>query len=370
MNPETSPVASILAVDDTVENLRILANLLGEQNYEVRAVTNGREALLAVEREAPDLILLDINMPDMDGYEVCRELKNREISKEIPVIFLTAMTDLADKVKAFEAGGVDYITKPFQFEEVLARVKAQVSLRKTQQELSESYRNLSELEQLRDNLVNMVVHDMRTPLMVIQGRIYLLTIREEDSISDQVKEDLVSIEVATNVLKRMTDDLLDVSRLESGNMTLDRQACRIADITREVVDSISKIDSSRSLLTEMNDSTEIVCDSDIIRRILENFVNNAIKYTPAESCIRIYESRNDNFIRISVQDEGKGIPPEARSRIFDKFATLQERNDRVFHSAGLGLAFCKLAIEAHGGFIGVDPAEPQGSIFWIELPER
>ena len=162
-----APVASVLVVDDTIENLRLLSDLLGEQGYEVRAVTNGRQALQAVEHDPPDLILLDINMPEMDGYEVCRRLRATERSKDVPVIFLTALTDTADKVRAFDAGGVDYVTKPFQFEEVLARVKTHVALRRAQAALADSYKRLRALEQLRDDLVHMVVHDMRSPLTAL-----------------------------------------------------------------------------------------------------------------------------------------------------------------------------------------------------------
>ena len=167
-------MASVLVVDDTIENLRLLSELLGEQGYEVRAVTNGRQALQAVEHDPPDLILLDINMPEMNGYEVCRRLKAQERSKDVPVIFLTALTDTADKVRAFDAGGVDYVTKPFQFEEVLARVKTHVALRRAQVELADSYTRLRALEQLRDDLVHMVVHDMRSPLPALLINLRLL----------------------------------------------------------------------------------------------------------------------------------------------------------------------------------------------------
>ncbi len=130
MRQPPAPVASVLVVDDTVENLRVLSDLLSEQGYEVRAVTSGRQALQAVEHDPPDLILLDITMPDMDGFEVCRRLRATEWSKDVPVIFLTALTATADKLRAFDAGGVDYVTKPFQFEEVLARVRTHVALRR------------------------------------------------------------------------------------------------------------------------------------------------------------------------------------------------------------------------------------------------
>src|SRR6476619_7683520 len=139
MNQEAARPASVLVVDDTIENLRLLSSMLEEHGYEVRPVTNGRQALQAVERDPPDLILLDITMPEMDGYEVCRRLQERDGSRDVPVIFITALTDAADKVLAFEAGGVDYVTKPFQFEEVLARVRTHVALSRARSALTQSY---------------------------------------------------------------------------------------------------------------------------------------------------------------------------------------------------------------------------------------
>ena len=156
--------ASVLIVEDTIDTLRLLSDLLSEQGYDVRAVTNGRQAIQAVERDPPDLILLDIGLPEVDGYEVCRHLRASERSQDVPVIFITALTDTVDKVQAFEAGGVDYVTKPFQVEEVLARVKTHVALRRARAELADSFTRLRTLEHLRDEMVRMVIHDMRSPL--------------------------------------------------------------------------------------------------------------------------------------------------------------------------------------------------------------
>ena len=174
-------MASVLVVDDGIDNLRLLSDLLGEQGYEVRAVTTGRQALQAVEHDPPDLILLDITMPEMNGYEVCQRLKAKDRSKDVPVIFLTALTETADKVRAFDAGGVDYVTKPFQFEEVLARVKTHVALRRAQADLADSYTRLRALEQLRDDLVRMVVHDMGSPLQALLINLLLLKERSPRS---------------------------------------------------------------------------------------------------------------------------------------------------------------------------------------------
>ena len=368
MTDESSDPTNILVVDDTIENLRLLTNMLGDQGYEVRPVTNGRQALKAVEYDPPDLILLDINMPEMNGYAVCRQLKAWDKLKDVPVIFLTALTDTADKVKAFDVGGVDYITKPFQFEEVLARVKTHVALRQAQRELSQSYERLQALEKLRDNLMQMIIHDMRTPLTVVMGRLDVLAKRPEDSLSAKAVQDLTAAREAAGAVNRMANDLLDVSRLEEGKMPVERAMCDLVEIVREVKESLAGLDARRSILVDAEQPVNVTCDGALVRRILENLVGNGIKHTPSGGGLRISIATGDNRARVAVQDEGPGIPPAAREKIFEKFGTAEIQTDRTYHSAGLGLAFCKLAVEAHGGTIGVDSGETRGSIFWFELP--
>jgi len=365
MTEPASGLPNILVVDDTAENLRLLASMLGAQGYEVRPVTNGRQALQAVERDPPDLILLDINMPEMNGYEVCKELKSRERSRDVPVIFLTALTDVTDKVRAFEVGGVDYVTKPFQVEEVLARVRTHVALCRAKRELEKSYDRLQELETLRDDLVHMVVHDMRTPLMVVQGHLQLLrsngAVRGEDAI------DLEAALTGAHVLTRMAHDLLDVRRMEEGKLELDRQPHDLGTIAGDVSRGLGVLDRARTIEVDVEGTPSVVCDGGLVRRVFENLVGNAVKHTPAGGRVTIGVAANDTGVRVKVMDEGTGVPLESRARIFEKFET-GARKDQRYHSAGLGLAFCKLAVEAHGGRIGVGSGEPRGSIFWFELP--
>jgi len=361
------PVASVLVVDDTVENLRVLSELLGEQGYEVRAVTSGRQALQAVEHDPPDLILLDITMPDMDGFEVCRRLRATEWSKDVPVIFLTALTATADKLRAFDAGGVDYVTKPFQFEEVLARVRTHVALRRAQTALADSYKGLRALEQLRDDLVHMIVHDMRSPLTALQIDLNLLK-GPAAALDDVSRQGLQAAVDSVKALNRMANDLLDVSRLEEGKMPIDRAEWDLTQIASEVRSALRNIDHERPIDIETAGPVRATCDGSLVRRVLENLVSNGIRHTPAGSRIRISLASDRGRVRVEVHDQGRGVPPEAREKIFEKFGALQARHDRSYHSVGLGLAFCKLAIRAQGGTIGVDSGVPAGSTFWFELP--
>jgi len=357
----------VLVVDDTIDNLRLLSDILDHRGYEVRAVTSGAQALLAAAADPPDLILLDITMPDMDGYEVCRRLKAQPASRDVPVIFLTALNETADKVKGFDIGGVDYVTKPFQVEEVLARVQTHVALRQAQVALAESNTHLRALEQLRDDMVQMIVHDMRSPLTALLLRLRFLG-SPPATLSEQQAEDLRAAIQSAQALTRMTDDLLDVSRLEEGRMPVERSVWDLTRMARDVCAALAAMDRDRSIDVESTAAIEATCDGGLVRRIMENLVSNGIRHTPAGSRLRVSIASADGRVRVAVHDEGDGVPQEARARIFEKFGTLETRHERIYPSFGVGLAFCKLAVEAQGGTIGLDSREPIGSTFWFELP--
>jgi two-component system sensor histidine kinase/response regulator len=368
MHTADAQPATILVVDDTVENLQLLASLLGGQGYDVRPVTNGRLALQAVERDPPDLVLLDINMPAMDGYDVCARLKQTDAGRDVPVIFLTAMTDTAAKLKAFKAGGVDYITKPFQIDEVLARVATHIALRRAQRNLAEEHARLLVVEDLREKLFHMVVHDMRSPLMVLAMNLEFLRQEIDGIASEQAKTDLRTSIRAAEGLGGMANELLDISRLEEGQMPLKRARVDLVGIARDVVTRLGGLD--RSVVVDIDATGEVMCecDADIVRRVIENLLSNAITHSPTGGrvCVALTETAQGH--RVAVHDEGPGVPDEAKQRIFEKFGTAESRQERTRQSVGLGLAFCKLAVQAHNGTIGVDAGTPRGSVFWFELP--
>jgi two-component system sensor histidine kinase/response regulator len=360
--------ASILVVDDTVENLHLLSRMLTEHGYEVRPVTSGRQALVAARSAPPEAVLLDVTMPEMDGYEVCRRFKEEPTLREIPVIFLTALSDTADKLRAFEAGGVDFITKPFQIDEVLARVRAHVALRQSHAALSASYQRLRGLERMREDLVQMVIHDMRSPLASLVMMLEHLHAGLGAALGEDVAGDLLVAVQAAAATNRMANDVLDVSRLEDGKLPLDRSRHDLVALCRDVVAGRRGLDRSADVVVDADGALDVDCDRGLVRRVVENLVGNAIKHTPEGCPIRVVTRAGAGRVRVEVRDGGRGVPLDARAKIFDKFGTLGARNDGAFHSAGLGLAFCKLAVEAHGGRIGVDAAEPVGSVFWFELP--
>ncbi len=366
----------ILVVDDTPENLRLLSSILTESGYEVRPVPSGRLALKAVEKDQPELILLDINMPEMNGYEVCDRLKADPKLCEIPVIFISALNETMDKVQAFHCGGVDYITKPFQFEEVLARVETHLGLQRSRmeilaknQELDASYTKLKELESLRDSLTHMIVHDLRSPLSGIMGCLGILATEMAEGLPESHRKFLLIAESSASELMTRVNALLDVSRLEEGAMPLKIETVDIAALAREATVSLSVQCLEFHLVFDLPESAVFApCDRELIGRVFLNLLHNAVKFAPKNSHIRITIEPGEAAVRVAVHDEGRGIPEAYREKIFEKFKQVESAKGGVRKGSGLGLAFCKLAVEAHGGSIGVDCPAEKGSIFWFLIP--
>jgi signal transduction histidine kinase len=249
-----------------------------------------------------------------------------------------------------------------ELEGLVARRTAELS--SARDAVAASLDRLKELERLRDDLVHMVVHDMRSPLMALMMRLHLVRRHAPQDLQRGIEDALRS----ADGVNRMANTLLDVSRLETGKMPLQREMADIAALAADARHVLSSMDATRVIELEAPGPVRVTCDPGLVRRVLENLVGNGIKHTPRGGRLRIAVKELPDRVRVTVQDEGPGVPPEARERIFEKFGTVTARRSQGYHSAGLGLAFCKLAVEAHGGTIGVEPALPHGSVFWLELP--
>ena len=365
---ETTSKGNVLIVDDTPANLQLLAGLLRERGYKPRPVLSGKLALQAAATTPPELILLDVNMPEMDGYAVCAQLKRDQKLKDIPVIFISALTETLDKVKAFQAGGVDYVTKPFDAEEVCARVQTHLTLRQLQIDLQHRFEELQRLQGLRDGLVHMIVHDLRTPLTSVMG--YMDLLRSDPSASLEHRQMCVDAAYDGSAqMAEMISSLLDVNRLEAGEMPIDRQTVDLTDIAASAVGSLGGLTIGRNVRQVAPEGgVSSSCDPALIRRVISNLLGNALKFTPESGSITITVTRAGGQPRVEVADTGYGIPADFLGRVFDKFSQSGEGRARKRYSSGLGLAFCKLAVEAHGGTIGVDSEVGKGSRFWFQLP--
>ena len=366
--PPAKPEApSILIADDSPSHLQLLSDMLKQHGYKSRPVSSGAMALQAAHARPPDLILLDVNMPGTDGYETCRQIKADANLARIPILFISGLNDLVDKVHGFQAGGVDYITKPFQFEEVVARVSAHLDISRQERELKERYDQLKALEKMRDNLIHMIVHDMRGPVCAMMGFLDTLQSKASGKLNDVEKRCLEGGIHGTDKLAEMIESLLDISRMEAGQMPLNRAACDLADLASSVIRALGSLLEKRHVETAFAPrAPKVFCDEAITRRILTNLILNAIKHTPECSPLRLELRKDDGLVRFELIDKGPGIPAEYHAKIFEKFGQVEARRQR--HSTGLGLAFCKLAVETHGGQIGVESVVGEGSTFWFTLP--
>lgn len=367
----------IMIVDDTPENLTLLKRMLQECGCDVNAHPEGDLALRAADRQPPDLILLDITMPGMDGFEVCRRLKENSRTRSVPVVFLSALTGTEDKVKAFAAGGEDFITKPFQFDEVRARVEAhlklhhyQAQLEEKNRALQESYQALQEMESMRDTLVHMVVHDMRNLLQPVVTTLELLRLIKPERFAT---DGILAVSRATSsiyLLMEMISTVLDVSKMESGNMPLHKAPCDACEIARGTLEPLRSLQDKGLLVLELPEGpVPLNCDQALIGRVILNLVSNALKFTPAGAeAVRLRVHTAVESVEFQVMDHGPGITMEYQQRIFEKFSQSPLGSEKR-HSTGLGLAFSRMAVEAHGGHIGVHSEVGQGSTFWFRLPD-
>jgi signal transduction histidine kinase len=363
--------AGILMVDDNPVNLQVLTSMLKQSGWRPRPVTSGRLGLQAARNEPPDLILLDVNMPEMNGYEVCEALKADARLAEIPVIFVSALGETMDKVKGFAVGGVDYVTKPFQLDEVRARVTAHLEVRRQQRELQASYEKLRETERLRDNLVHMIVHDLRSPLTAISAYLEMFAQEAKQKLGAETQQDIASAMQATRNMTRMINGILDVSKMEAQMMKLDLRECDLVQVVGASMNDLDSLVGARRLAFERPaEPARVLADQEIIARIVQNFLANALRFTPASGEIRVGIVVEVDHVRVFVADTGPGIAPDFHRSIFDKFVQVGASASARNRSTGLGLAFCKMAVEAHGGRIGVDSELGKGSNFWFTLQRR
>jgi signal transduction histidine kinase len=367
MKENNEKVGSILIVDDTPENIDILREAL-KQEYTIKAATSGSKAL-EIARSAPvDLILLDVMMPVMDGYELCRALKADEATHDIPVIFVTSMQEVADEMKGFAAGAVDYVTKPISAPLVQVRVAAHLQLQRQKRQLQESYDQLRKLEELRDNLVQMMVHDMRTPLTAILGFLQLIEMKGGESLPRNLLEYLKKAGASVENLVEMVSAVLDVSKMEAQEMKLTMARCDLMSIAGDALTKVESLKGGRELtLNGPEEPVIVVADAAIILRVFQNLLGNALKFTPDGARIHVAICNKEGKAQVSVQDTGPGISREDQERVFDKFWNAEARKNGHNYSTGLGLTFCRMAVEAHGGRIGIDSEPGRGSTFWFEL---
>jgi signal transduction histidine kinase len=367
---------NILIVDDTPNNLRLLSSMLTKQGYEVRSAISGSVALMAVRTVPLDLILLDISMPKMNGYEVCEQLKSDPKTCDIPVIFLSALSEPLDKVQAFQVGGVDYITKPFQVEEVLVRVENQLMLRRMQMELqqakTEALRALGqeqELNRLKSEFISMISHDFRTPLTSIQGFAELLrygngTKPLPPEVCDRYFD---KINAAVEHMLYLLDEVLMIGSIDVGKMQCQPTPTDLEPFCRDIYEALLLNDNMQHTVEFSCQGCTTACiDQTLLNRILTNLLSNAVKYSPAHSPIYLNLDCDDKTITFEIRDEGIGIPLENQQHLFKTFYRCS--NVGQIKGTGLGLAVVKKCVDAHQGQIDLTSEAGKGTAVIVKLP--
>ena len=357
-------------MDDTPANIDILFQTLEPEGCTLSVATSGEDALNLVSEIQPDLILLDIMMPGIDGYETCRRLKEDESTCNIPVIFLTAKNQTKDIVIGFSAGGVDYITKPFRQEEVCARIRKHIQLQTLKNKLEEQNQTLSELNETKNRLLGMASHDLRNPLTSIQGYSKFLLSKGDQLKEGARKEFLEIIHSASGNMLALVNDLLNLSVIESGKLTLSLKSSSIGELIEERVRLYDYMAQGKNikLLTSLEDMPECSFDPQRIGQVLDNLLTNAIKFTPPGSKIHISLKRINKRVQVSVRDEGPGIKEEERDKLFLPFGKLSSKPTGGEGGTGLGLAIAKKMIDAHHGEMKVHSETGKGTEFSFEIP--
>jgi signal transduction histidine kinase/BarA-like signal transduction histidine kinase len=386
--PTESLKENILVVDDRPENLRLLSEILSKNNYKVRRVTSGKQAIAATEIDPPSIILLDIMMPDMNGYEVCQYLKSQERTAAIPVIFLSALDKTFDKVKAFEVGGSDYVTKPFQVEEIIMRVQNQLTILRQKNILKDQQKLLSEQnDQLKQEIADRqqieialafakeaaeeanrakssflanMSHEIRTPMNGVLGMAQLLMMSDQ---TEQQQHYTKLIQESANALLSIINDILDFSKVEFGKLELEKRTFVLEESLKFVCNLLNQSAFDKGIQLaysiQSNVPTTIIADEYRLRQILLNLVGNAIKFTThGQVSISVSylekSEKSEGILQVAVADTGIGIPSDRLNQLFNPFTQADNSISRKYGGTGLGLAICKNLVALMGGDIWIE----------------
>ena len=369
----------ILVADDIPANVELLLDQLNSLGYETITAVDGPSAVAAAFEQNPDLCILDVSMPAGDlgvddrstGFEVCRRIKRDPRTARIPVIFVTALNDTSDRVRGIEAGGDDFLTKPHNRLVLGARVRSLLKLKAATDALEDSLRKLRELERVRDDLMKMIVHDLKTPLTSVLATLEMLADGDFGAVTTQQKSAIGDAETKSEDLLGLIDDILEVARIEEANITLSPEPIAPGALLAELVYEWTHRFTQEGTTTSVSvadDAPIFSGDKGLIKRVFSNLIQNAVTHSSRPVHLELSARRSGQGVLFTVSDNGPGIPAEYHELIFRKFGQVEMPRSPRTRSSGLGLTFCKLVVERHGGRIWLKSAEGQGSSFYIELP--
>jgi len=360
----TRPI--VLVVDDNVYNRTVIRATL-ESTYDIREAVDGPTALAFCEKVDVDIVLLDVMMPGMDGFEVCRRLKAQTGEGIRPVLLVTALTEAGDRHTGLAAGADDFITKPIDRHELTLRVGNFVKLRRQHQALVRQHETLLELSALKDDLVSLMVHDLRNPLSGVHGVLQILEGEVEDSAH---RADIQHALIGTRKLQEILADLLQVRLLEEKRLELRLEELDVLPLVTSAIQSVEAEARLRqvALVPPSDQETVIRGDRVLLRRAVENLLSNAVKYSPPGKAVEIWVRSDDSGVKIEVADRGRGISADQKVDLFEKFGGATRRTPTDRRSYGLGLYFVRLVAEAHSGRVDVMDREGGGVVLSIAVP--
>src|SRR6478672_4395048 len=372
-------VPLILVADDVPANVELLYDQLAMLGYRVISAVDGPSAVEMCFAHKPDLCILDVAMPAgslrvddrSTGFEVCRRIKRDPRTSRIPVIFVTALNDTSDRVRGIEAGGDDFLTKPHNRLVLGARVRSLLKLKAATDALEDSLRKLRELEKVRDDLMKMIVHDLKTPLTSVLATLEMLADGDFGDVSIKQKAAIGDAETKAEDLLALIEDILEVARIEEATISLSLVPIAPGALLAELIHEWGHRFQQEQTTTGVNvadDAPVFTGDRNLIKRVFSNLIQNAVTHSSHPIRLELSARKAGHGVLFTVSDNGPGIPPEYHEVIFRKFGQVEVPRTPRTRSSGLGLTFCKLVVERHGGRIWVNSAEGKGSSFYIELP--
>lgn len=374
MNMEINPSEyKILIVDDVMSNVLLLKVLLTNEKFAIATASNGRQALEQVEKENPDLVLLDVMMPDMSGFEVAQHLKSNPNTADIPIIFLTALNSTADIVKGFQVGANDFISKPFNKEELIIRVTHQISLVAAKRLILSKTEELQRTIAGRDKLYSVIAHDLRSPMGSIKMVLNMLILNlPSEKIGAEMYELLTMANQTTEDVFSLLANLLKWTKSQIGKLNVVYQDVDLVEVTDGVIEIFSMVASLKKIrIHEMKPEKMMVnADIDMLKTVVRNLLSNAIKFSKENSEVLVKMEEVDGMAVVSVQDYGCGISEEGQKKLLHTdthFSTFGTNNEE---GSGLGLLLCKDFVVKNGGKLWFTSKEGEGSIFSFSIPVK
>ncbi len=374
MNMEINPSEyKILIVDDVMSNVLLLKVLLTNEKFAIATASNGRQALEQVEKENPDLVLLDVMMPDMSGFEVAQHLKSNPNTADIPIIFLTALNSTADIVKGFQVGANDFISKPFNKEELIIRVTHQISLVAAKRLILSKTEELQRTIAGRDKLYSVIAHDLRSPMGSIKMVLNMLILNlPSEKIGAEMYELLTMANQTTEDVFSLLDNLLKWTKSQIGKLNVVYQDVDLVEVTDGVIEIFSMVASLKKIrIREMKPEKMMVnADIDMLKTVVRNLLSNVIKFSKENSEVLVKMEEVDGMAVVSVQDYGCGISEEGQKKLLHTdthFSTFGTNNEE---GSGLGLLLCKDFVVKNGGKLWFTSKEGEGSIFSFSIPVK